>query len=758
LDYAPFDNSGNTNNSSSDSMGGNTLLDKPLLHKRGSQGSRNNATSRKSRYRGRGRAGGEGDSKGDGKGGGKRKLRRPNQRKEQKKKSSLKPINVSSNSIHSKWKKELGGVIRYYANCCGNGDNIHDTMRHIEKLYIENGCDINQTKNAICHQLENLLGESGECSNDDPKKNYDNWVDIEMAIEIDSIDTSSLATTTDGDDEIVQIHNISYKKTDDKRGILLHKQKMNGEGPTHSHEQWNTVIVPDWAIGKPYFFQISNRSVLHLSYEMCIDADDNLVAKNVPLPRKGCRMVRPDNNRYFQCHKWILQPAKRVKLHHYGADLCNIKEGNEKDDGIEQTNNEIFKKRTKRYNNIRPNYHGNRVNTLHYPDPTRYNWTFTGSNEEGRVEFFEKTLNFGLVKLDFYYTTGTVKTTLVHPTTGPNCLFRNTVNPDVYIQILQNPRVHTNRGYRSRSDRKDDESNNLDMMMDSEDEEGSNLEGVDVGGDGDTNMISDEANNETNSIATEAAPNYARNDNYDFDNEGHINRKEAMAKMEKTKAFSAWEDAAKKEWACIQGKFFVSLPMRSRHHNSKKRHPNSQSATKQKAQKEDLPEQAPVVDIKAAERATLGTKFHAIGPSEQQQSGRRSKVVMKRINGLNESDDCRTAPVFEYKLFYRAEAEITDTDKNSGGEMMDSDFDGEHEISKLQVLDANELSDYRQKRILQVRNWHQSFTFSDNEEAEFVLNNRIFLINGADSVKKIDDVVEEYYQWLQKQQWTRGHV
>ena len=48
-----------------------------------------------------------------------------------------------------------------------------------------------------------------------------------------------------------------------------------------------------------------------------------------------------------------------------------------------------------------------------------------------------------------------------------------------------------------------------------------------------------------------------------------------------------------------------------------------------KGKQEDLPEQAPVIDVKAAEKATLGTKFYATGPSQPK---KRSKIVMKRIN------------------------------------------------------------------------------------------------------------------------------
>ena len=90
------------------------------------------------------------------------------------------------------------------------------------------------------------------------------------------------------------------------------------------------------------------------------------------------------------------------------------------------------------------------------PDATNFGWTFTGSNVQSRVEFFEKITNVdsnsssattttpSLIKLDFYYTTGTVKTSLEHPTKGKTQMFcKDGITPELYIEILKNPRVHT---------------------------------------------------------------------------------------------------------------------------------------------------------------------------------------------------------------------------------------------------------------------------------------------------------------------------
>lgn len=69
---------------------------------------------------------------------------------------------------------------------------------------------------------------------------------------------------------------------------------------------------------------------------------------------------------------------------------------------------------TNRYNATRPNYKLTpRVSLSYYPDPTMYgNWHFTGSNIDAhtQVEYYEKEVQGGIVKLDFWFTVGLVKT------------------------------------------------------------------------------------------------------------------------------------------------------------------------------------------------------------------------------------------------------------------------------------------------------------------------------------------------------------
>jgi hypothetical protein len=97
-----------------------------------------------------------------------------------------------------------------------------------------------------------------------------------------------------------------------------------------------------------------------------------------------------------------------------------------------------------RYNGIRPRDLLRRVNYQFYPDPIHFGWIFTGSS--GVTEFFEK----DGVKLDWYFTTATIKTSLDHPRQGRTQSFGSRVDPETYRAILENPRAHTGKRYQQR--------------------------------------------------------------------------------------------------------------------------------------------------------------------------------------------------------------------------------------------------------------------------------------------------------------------
>eukprot|EP00956_Cyclotella_meneghiniana_P005252 scaffold6559_cov76-Cyclotella_meneghiniana.AAC.1 len=72
-----------------------------------------------------------------------------------------------------------------------------------------------------------------------------------------------------------------YKETVERKGILLNQVLRPGEGPAHNKKQWTTIVVPEWAIHKSYYFQVKNHTSLDLSCELYLDGEK--VAFNAPL-------------------------------------------------------------------------------------------------------------------------------------------------------------------------------------------------------------------------------------------------------------------------------------------------------------------------------------------------------------------------------------------------------------------------------------------------------------------------------------------
>jgi hypothetical protein len=120
----------------------------------------------------------------------------------------------------------------------------------------------------------------------------------------------------------------------------------------------------------------------------------------------------------------------------------------------------------RRYNQQQPaqRFQNRRVNPQLYPSPTQFGWEFTGSWEA--VEFYQKqenndnSNNDHVIKLDFYFTTGTIKTSLDHPVQGRTQMFGRKVSPEEYISILMTPRTHTGRRYQTTNHRDQQQQRN----------------------------------------------------------------------------------------------------------------------------------------------------------------------------------------------------------------------------------------------------------------------------------------------------------
>jgi len=760
--------------------------------------------------------------------------------------NNLNPIRVSKNSIHSHWKKELGGIIRYYIHHQEQNYNCspRESEQEVERMYTRNGCSIEDTKDAILIALgasKSKLNGNGNGSNvekngtnknmnmnmnEDERMNDRNeldldWINISMMVEGENENENEVsnadADAANADIDIVSSNNNKEGDGDGKgnkgrgngrgngngrgkpkpklklKGIPLATEKRAGEGPAHSGSTWTNVIVPPWAIGKPYYFHVTNRSNINLSAEVFIDG--HKVAKNAPVPSTTARTIRPDNTRYCESHKWVLQPAKRVKLQPKTKTKVNGNIHMDEDvagkNGLSVSVSVPTQTRRRRYNGVRPNYDHKRVPIQQYPDPTDYGWTFTGSVEASYVEFFQQVTNMGgLIQMDFYYTTGTVKTVMDHPTTGRNELFRNTVSSEDYIRILKNPRSHTGRGYRQRVNRGADitiasESNAtstrththtsamttyLEELENFEEEGGASKSNTE---DEDEDMNMDMNMDDDNKTATF----YAKNDTYNFKTDGHRNRRLEMSNLQKDAHFQAWEEAARQEYAVVHAKFYISVPKQvqvQRHRRAtsaaNSNYSRNGNGNGRQRNKESLPEQAPVVDLKATEGVGLGTKFHSLGPSESNSnlSKQRSNVKMNRIQGLNDDDDWRGGPLFECKLYYRAENYDIDNDDDDDDEL-EMDDDNERGESMNNITDSNSMDAdmagtamgiqdlrqnvpmdvYKLEKIDQVKQFFaESAALVSPREAEVALNNCQSKIRLAGSMDDIDELVKIYHDGI----------
>ena len=630
--------------------------------------------------------------------------------------TSLRPIKCPSSSIMRGWKQALGSLIRYYVGVrCRQGLTQEEAETEIERIYYNVGCGKEETKLEILRRLG--MKDAGK-----------DLVDLTMVIEKDEQSLDVPTSKENKEDAMVDSENVTYTESRDGKGLKLHAIVQSGEGPAHSHESWTNVIIPDWALGKSFFFECKNNTPIPLSCELFLDGTK--VAFNAPLPSNSDRTIKPDNPRYSHRHQWILAPAKRVKLRPSNDNAVN-------------TN--IQPVPTPRYNHIRPDYEGQRVSEQLYPDASRYGWTFTGSQQASRVEFFEKTLNMGFVKLDFYYTTGTVKTTLYHPSSGKNQLFRGGLTPEQYVEVLNNPRAHTNQGYRRRQDRPDQgTANGMNMNEDvSEDEfDQQPLQEEAAGKDDDDNVMED------------GGTYYARNDGYNFDRQGHQNRVTEMNKLQNSQQYCEWREANKAEYSVITAKFYVSIPKRQNggEVNFQRQH--------RKKDKEllPIPNQSSVVDIKAAEKVTIGTKFEPTGPPQRLV---KSYVRMERINGLSDEKDWKSEPVFEKKLYYRAEhilkgMKIDDDEDDEDDDGMSEEDDDDDNVAPSHNTTLAKYKDLMVEKIQQ--HCPEMVKIFPQHDAETKVCNCITNIFQAESEQDVDDQVKlflnEFFPGQFNQTWN----
>jgi len=590
----------------------------------------------------------------------------------------LKPVEVPKSSIHS-WKRNLGPLIRYYAN--SHEVEAEAAEREVESIYFASGCSEEATKIAIVRRIGGT-----QVKLEDAGQNKE-WVRIHMVVEGDV----GAAGKMDGD----------VYAPGDSGGIRLNLEEREGDGPAHARDSWMNAVVPRWAEGRSYYIEVENNSALNFSCKMRID--NEVVAKNVPIPPHSCRTIKP-TFRYYGSHNWVLMKPERVKL----------RPGGEVPDRRTSGPRAVPKKRNRRENGVRPDYQGRRLDEHEYPDATAYGWKFTGSLASSGVEFFEqRTNNGGRVRLDFYYATGAVVTILDHPTTGFHPLYRGRASPDLYKQILLNPRMQ----------RGGDDGQAADRSA-------SAMEGVEPVGADDGTMDADDGAMDADDGATdrktagdafcEKIPEGA------FREEGHSLRRSEMLKLEGDGLYRAWERAQQVEYARIQADFYVAEPTRMRG-------PRPRSRARGPSRRTALPPMAPVVDLRATERVGLSTKFCPAAPAPHTS---KSRVRMEPIGG---------PPTFVCKLYYRTEA-VDDASEDAPG----GAEDGEDARPVAERLRENmPLEEYRNEKLEQMDADRRGRIFSDGDDARIKLERFRSLVESATTTKAVDGPIKMYFDWIQ---------
>lgn len=77
----------------------------------------------------------------------------------------------------------------------------------------------------------------------------------------------------------------------------------------------------------------------------------------------------------------------------------------------------------------------------------QFGWTLISINVTSKLVSYKKMIDDSRVRIDIYYTTGTVTVSLNHPKKGKTQLHRRKISDNELKIIFTNPRSHTGKGY-----------------------------------------------------------------------------------------------------------------------------------------------------------------------------------------------------------------------------------------------------------------------------------------------------------------------
>jgi len=119
---------------------------------------------------------------------------------------------------------------------------------------------------------------------------------------------------------------------------------------------------------------------------------------------------------------------------------------------------------------------------------------------------------------------------------------------------------------------------------------------------------------------------------------------------------------------------------------------------------------------------------------------------MERINGLTDDKQWKGDPVFEKKLYYRAESIVSGADINNSGDEMSEDDDDDEEVTADDVSPVA-LAAYKEEKIHQVKQYHLDLCshVADEEEAEQLLRNTKNKIYLSSNIRDVDESVNLFH-------------
>ena len=172
-----------------------------------------------------------------------------------------------------------------------------------------------------------------------------------------------------------------------------------------------------------------------------------------------------------------------------------------------------------------------------------------------------------------------------------------------------------------------------------------------------------------------------------------------------------------------------------------------------------LPDMMPIVQVQAAQNAVVSTRFYSTGPSRE--PARKSSLRMERIKGLNDDPEWGTGPLFEVKLYYRAETALQkgrdDLELGEGDDDDDDLLEEEDEESNMEEVvevplaellrDRMLLEEYKAEKIEQLHRWYQCCKVRDRDAGNARVTQTQSSIHTAASTQAVDEFLKSYWDW-----------